>query len=439
LLATVSLTSTVFAYGALPRAGFSGASLYLPEVILLVLLLWTLRPTPGALRHDSLRLADMAFAGLLIASAVSVAASWILRGESITANLTQARWMAFYGLYFVTRRLVQQPQHWTRVIYALFGLGAVTAVIFDLLVLTNLRTIMQAYPWFSVDAYDLYVGGTLDAVQGARIYMPGRALVQVLFLPALVASIVAPPGRLRRVARGLTLLYGITTILIFTRMVWLTTLMAVIILAVLLSRKQRRDLLKIGAWISLTVLVAGLALSTSSFWSTTSPLEALSQRFGTVFSDNVQDQDAQYRIDEAQATLAKASENWLLGVGFIATVRTVTVYDKNTGDPLLQEVGTGHDGYLSLLLNTGLLGLGCFVLLCWLIVRATWRARNRLPQQAWFSWAMTLGFGLTLVRILLNGFSESTFSDSFTVPLIAVVYALVERGLAGDGVAPDGA
>jgi O-antigen ligase len=437
LLATVSLTSTIFAYGALPRVGSSGASLYLPEILLILLVLWTLRqPASGARLLGKPGAADLAIVGLLVASAVSVAASWLLRGESISANLTQARWMAFYALYFIARRLLAEPRAFRRLIYGLFGIGAITAVIFDLLVLTNFRDLVQAYSWFSIDAYDLYVSAALDAVQGARIYMPGRALVQLLFLPALVGLIVSPPGVFRRVSLGLTLLFGLTTILIFTRMVWLTTLVTVFVLALLLSHKHRGDLLKLGGGVIATVLAASLLLSFSNFWSETSPLEAIYQRFGTVFADNVQDQDAQYRIDEATATLTKASENWVLGSGFLATVRTVTVYDKNTGNPLLQEVGTGHNGYLSLLLNTGLLGLGFFLTLCWLIVRATWMARTHLPTQDWFTWAMTLGFGLSIVRILMNGVSESTFTDSFTVPLIAVAFALVERGLAGNA-APD--
>lgn len=435
MLATVTLVSTIFTYGALPRVGPSGVSLYLPEIFLLVLLLWTLTRTnepATAARESGLPLADVAFIGLIASATLSVAISWLVRGESISANLTQARWVVLYALYFITRRLLKDGRAFKRIILALFAIGAVTAVVFDLMVLTNLRDVMSAYSWFAVESHDLYVSATADSIRGARIYMPGRALVQVLLLPALIGMIVGPPGWFRRISFLLTLLFGVTVVLIFTRMVWVTTLISVALLAVLLSQTHRVNLLKIAGWVVATMLLATAVLTVSSFGSAASALDTISQRFGTVFSDNIQDQDAQYRFTEAQATLARVSDSWLFGSGFLATVQAIPTVDSVTGEPIIEEVGTGHNGYLSLLLNTGVIGLAFFVLLCGLIVRATWAARTRQPSQDWFTWAMTLGFALTLIRILLNGISESTFSDSFTVPLMAVAYALVERGLAGD-------
>lgn len=434
LVGAVTLTSTIFNYGGLPRVGVSGASLYLPEIVLLVLVAWTLHRTDFSSRNiQRSRWATLAFVGLMVSAGVSVLVSWLVRGESLTANLTQARWAALFGLYFVTRQVLDEDARaFKRLIFALFAIGVVTAIVFDLMVLTSLRDVMSAYSWFDVDSHDLYVSASANSIQGARIYMAGRALVQALFLPALVGMIVSPPGIFRRISVALTLVFGITIVLIFTRMVWLTTLITVALLGVLLTRKQRLDLVKVSAWVALTVVVASAILSLSTSWAGSSPIDTLSQRFGTIFSDNVQDQDAQYRFDEAQATLAKASGSWILGWGFLATVQTVPSVDSVTGEPIFSEIGTGHNGYLSLLLNTGLIGLGFFVLLSALIVRATWAARTQLPTQDRFTWAMTLGFGLTLVRILLNGVSESTFSDSFTVPLIAVAFALVERGLAGN-------
>jgi hypothetical protein len=35
-----------------------------------------------------------------------------------------------------------------------------------------------------------------------------------------------------------------------------------------------------------------------------------------------------------------------------------------------------------------------------------------------------------MIRVMLNGVTESTFADSFTVPLVAVSYAFLERGVA---------
>ena len=40
-----------------------------------------------------------------------------------------------------------------------------------------------------------------------------------------------------------------------------------------------------------------------------------------------------------------------------------------------------------------------------------------------------LGFGVSLVRVLMNGLTESTFSDSFTVPLLVISLAFLERAV----------
>jgi O-antigen ligase len=118
----------------------------------------------------------------------------------------------------------------------------------------------------------------------------------------------------------------------------------------------------------------------------------------------------------------------LFGVGFNAPIATTLVYEPQVDDFVPQEVFAWHNGYLSLLLNVGLLGLSFFSLIAVRIVAGWARIRRAVPTDL-FVWAFSTGVGLSLVRILLNGSTESSFTDSFTVPLLAIGIALLERGV----------
>jgi O-antigen ligase len=146
-----------------------------------------------------------------------------------------------------------------------------------------------------------------------------------------------------------------------------------------------------------------------------------------VFTDNVDDPDFRARIIEAEAVLDKVDRNPILGSGFDVPIGVDFAYDQRLGDVVAYAVYPAHNGYLSLLLGVGLIGLGFFCLLAARIVAVWWWTRKRVPKDL-FVWCLTVGFGLSLIRILLNGFTESTFNDTFTVPLVGLGVALLERG-----------
>jgi O-antigen ligase len=225
----------------------------------------------------------------------------------------------------------------------------------------------------------------------------------------------------------MTLLFGVTVVLIFTRTVWLSTLLVIGALGLLLERRYRTQLSRIGMWTAGAIVLATVSLTMSGVFSRVSPVEVIYQRFMTIIVDNVQDPNAQFRFNEAQAALARMDGSWLLGAGFRASIATEQAGDPTTSGWLYKDVGVGHNGYLSLLLDTGLVGLSAFGVLAILVLKYCWNIRHRSGRDPWV-WAMSLGIGLTMVRILMNGLTESTFTDSFTVPLFAIGFALLEHG-----------
>ena len=433
LLAVVVFTSTVLSDSdTLFRVGLGRIKLLPSEAILLLLLARVVRPfVPADTHRKYFTAAGLAFGGLLFVSLSSALASWLFRDEPLFDNLVLARPMALYGLYFAARSILKDTRTFKRLMYALLTIGLLTAIIYDLVVLTSLRGLLAQYPWIEISTSSLEINQTLGDVEAGRVYMPGRALVQLLFFPALVCMLVLPRGAHLGMAIATTLLFGVTIVLIFTRTVWITTLFMVIFLPIFLPHRRRYIITKLMLFVVCAVTFTSALIAFSGLSSRTSSLEVIGNRFLTIFQDNVHDQNAQHRLSEAQEVrerLGDRWDNWIIGAGFRAPLREGMVYEADKGWHTMI-VGVWHNGYLSLLKNTGLIGVGFFVLLGIVIMRDAWVA-SRLRSGDVFVWACSVGFGVSLMRILLNGLTESTFDDYFTVPLIALSCAFLERGVA---------
>jgi O-antigen ligase len=310
-------------------------------------------------------------------------------------------------------------------------LGLATALFYDAAVLTELRGVLGRFPILGVSIEDLYLGQTTASVAGGRVYMPGRALVQLLFFPALLAMLLAADAARTRRYGLISLAFGATIVLIMTRAVWVTTIVVLGVTMLLVDRQRRFRLMQLCMGIVALALVVVISLRVFSLSPLNLSPEVFGERFMTVVTDNFDDPTLQYRISEASAVLQRSAQNWLTGVGFWAPIGSQLAYDQNADSIVARDVFAWHNGYLSLLLATGLVGLSFFVLLWLAVVRHCYACiqfgKTRLIDP--FVVAITLGFGLSLVRILLNGFTESVFTDSFTVPLIAMGAAVLERGV----------
>ncbi len=421
LLGVLVLTSTAFTYGALPRVGTSGAALYAPEALIVLLLAWAASRKPAL--ASGRPIAGLAIGAILVSTVLSVLVGVLFRGESLQENLTAARYMSLYGLYFVARAVCREPGRLRRLMLWLMAIGVVTAVFYDLLVLTPIKDVLSQYAWLSISVKDLYVGQGVDNISDGRVFMPGRALVQILFFPAVVATFTLPGGWLRRSMILCSILFGFTIVLIYTRAVWVTTLIALGLLIVVADRQQRARMTRL-VWLMPVVISALAVILLYHGSTTTSWLDVVSQRFATVFTDNVNDQHLQDRFAEVSAVLDRTADNYITGAGFRASVGTQWVFDSS-GQLVQTDVYTWHNGYSSLLLNVGLLGLGSFLALAALMIRYAWQVWQ-VRSADLFVWSCVAGLGLALVRILMNALTESNFTDSFTVPLIAVSIAVLE-------------
>jgi O-antigen ligase len=432
LVVIIVLTSTVFSTVGLFRVSLGRANLLPVEAALaLVLARLAIRPPALVTVPEVGPTAGVAFAGLLLACLLSILINTIYRGEVLLDNLTASRYLTLYAVYFAARPIISDVLRFKRLLYVLFAIGVATAIVYDLAVLTSLKDWLASYPLFQISVNVLYVNQQVGTVDWARVYMPGRELVQLLFLPALVNAFMLPSSKGRLLATLTTLILAVTIVLIFTRTVWITTMVAALVALFLVATRRSRGA---GSAILVTALVMAIAivaLQFESISSPSSPLQTLINRFSTVFEDNVQDPNFQYRLEEAQNTLDTLNSdwlNWVVGAGAHGSIGVQTVLTSD-GTRAELPIQPAHNGYLSLLMKVGIVGLAYFLVLFVTIIRYIIKATTAAASDV-FVWSSTAGLALALGRILANGFTESTLIESWAIPLIALAAAFVERGLA---------
>jgi O-antigen ligase len=269
----------------------------------------------------------------------------------------------------------------------------------------------------------LSTGGA--GVLGGRVYMPGRALVQIIIFPAFLCALTGDNTKFRRASALVAAFLGLTIILIFTRAVWVSTIVTLGILPFVArpAQIQRYFVLIRNAGLAIILVVSVVQLSgivlSSGF------VTVAQNRFLSIILNNFEDQNVQSRIVEDNLVLRRVSDNWVTGAGFHTSLGVRSVYDQAAAGPRFIDVYAGHNGYLGLLLDAGILGLGSFSLFIISLLRKIPEIRSRKVEDP-YKWAVTLGLWLAMVRLLINGATEANFDDSFTVPLIAICFALLD-------------
>ena len=222
-------------------------------------------------------------------------------------------------------------------------------------------------------------------------------------------------GRLALVAGALIVCLGIYCTL--TRSVWLGAGLGLLIfLALTLPRSWR------GLVLSSMVLAALVAGTTQ--W----------ERILTFKRDR--DLDAQETAESVRLRPILAAVAWnmflerpLLGHG-LAQYDTQKVYylaDRSSG-PRLDKARhyTQHNVFLSLLVETGLVGMGLFVALLALWVRDAWRVWRSEPVPAW-----ARGLALLLLVLVANYVANGMFHDISLIPMVNALLFFLAGIVAG--------
>jgi O-antigen ligase len=98
--------------------------------------------------------------------------------------------------------------------------------------------------------------------------------------------------------------------------------------------------------------------------------------------------------------------------------------------PAADTTAHAHNNFLQLWVDGGLIGLGAFLLLCWVILRAGWQTYSLALVEAEPLRSLALGGTLGVLGFLLGGLTQYNFGDAEVVIVFWATTAVVMR--AGD-------
>ncbi len=191
--------------------------------------------------------------------------------------------------------------------------------------------------------------GTFEGLP--RVYAPMNDLLIAAFPIAFAAALLGP-RRWRRWCVLLALLTGLGNLFTFTRAVYVTEVLAIVLISLLWapqSRRVRRALATLAAIALVLFLMAGSSSPTST---SSSPVAAVLSRVELAVT-NVEEQSGtvQVRLRDTDRELQVLGSHWLMGLGFLTPA-----YHYFWG---LREGSIRDDdlGSLNIIMTMGLIGL----------------------------------------------------------------------------------
>lgn len=272
-------------------------------------------------------------------------------------------------------------------------------------------SIFQEYKWlYSSKVLDVTTGGAHGvAIDYKRILSQGTVLYRIMLFVALCMWLF-PTGKYRRWWGMLALLLAFQVLLQFTRGMYITSLLALLIIPFI--ARERVVTKQISKILILSVFSIGVMFLCKSAFSDNvgkehySLHEFIGQRFITGLMEMEKDPSLHGRVEGANYLFTKMKGSWLVGLGFGSGI----VYGDST--------------VVSLLIKSGVVGtMVVFFMFLFACVRALRQYRYLgNPSQK----ALMLALLISTIRHLLNGITQSDFALDSRIAALIVSVALME-------------
>ena len=271
--------------------------------------------------------------------------------------------------------------------------------------------IFQQYDWLYSSSLEVSTGGA-DAVsvEYKRLIMQGTVLFRIMLFVAFCMWLF-PTGRKRHWWGLLALLLALQVLLQFTRGMYVTTVLALLLMPLVVREHNARSRIR-------NILVfSALAIGLMVFYKTVisgggsakyNLLEFIGERFFSAVTESGQDTSLQGRVvgTEYIFSMIRQYGNWLTGMGFGSNI------------------SYGDSTYVSLLLKTGWIGTLAFVAM---FGHACVRGMRRFRYIASpVHKALMLALLVSTVRHLINGMTQSDFALDSRIPALIVSVAIME-------------
>jgi O-antigen ligase len=418
LLGILVATSSIVFENQLPILSMGGISLHIPDLILLSLL--GLIIVRGLVGPDFRIVRTPLDWPLLIFYGVTLLSTFIRVGQSalpVQDALRATRTLSYYLAFFIVTNLVRERRQLNFLLNGFFLLATVVAAVMVVQFLLG-------------DSVHLLPGRVESlATQGTiyqdvtRILPPGWSIILVSFVTIICILVLEKfklSGWLKILQSGLL---GMALIFTFLRSYW-AVLILVFFLLVYLFRGVDRQKLIVGGVIVLSLAAIILLLVLSDPGSRATRLVGASiDRLSTLANIGTfqgQDGSLTYRMIEDGYALTAIAAHPIIGMGMGFTFRPLDFrLDWIAGGVLYDYRTHIHNGYLWILLQSGLLGFLSFM---WLSLVFLYRG-----FKYWRSIAsdhmrgIVLGFTLLYLAVLIAAVTNSTFMQWAWTPVIGII------------------
>jgi len=405
----------------LPLLSMGPISLHLTDLALLFLLgLIVLR----ALALPGFRLVSTRIDLLVLwfYGAVILAAFVAIVGYDVPPNFVMRRLrpLTYYLGFFVVTNLIREKRQLDTLIRGMILMASFAALAVAIqIVFPSLKLVTANQAELST-AGRYYSGVVRTFIEADRlIYLMFIFLMSSL---AVGARWLSPPLTLAGIA-----LLALGVFFSFQRNYWLSTASMLVLLALLVSWHMRLRYLRWAALGVLLLLIVSQLSGKLGERYTNAALERL--EWGMRPSTLAQDGSTQKRIEETEYAWRSIQQHPLFGIGLANIYRPLTEDDLND-DAYYLNYGLRwyiHNGYLWILVQTGLVGFVPFILMYSVTVWRGlhgWRKAHDPQQQA-----LLLGLSLALLGQMISNLVSPNFIQSWSLLTYAVALGLIERTL----------
>jgi O-antigen ligase len=418
LLGYLIITSTIIDNSLLPRLSIGVGRILITDIILLALLgLIFLR---ALLVHD-FRIVptplDIPLIGFLGIAFLSTFLAIKQSRLTINDSLGEMRVMLSYLTFFVVTNLVREERQLRSLLRGMFFLATVVAL--AMIAQYALGTAVSILPG---RVETLRTAGT-TSYGITRVLPPGQSLVLVAFISLTVVLLQTRTPLLDIVSLIQLGVIGLSVILTFNRSFWIASALALFLVGLLASLRDKLKYAQIVFW---TVLIGAVVINLLLALNVVAVIKffdgAMVRMSSLVNPDTVNESSLQYRVIEDTYAYPQIAAHPYIGLGLGASYRPWD-YRLDYG-PITSNHTYIHNGYLWTILKTGFIGflfLMCFLLL---YLKRAFQNWKRIPDL--YLKGIVLSFAVSIVGVLVALFVNPIISDDFWTPVMGIMLGISE-------------
>lgn len=409
-------TATIIAENNMPRVPIGVGQLLLSDVILLGMLgLAIVRPLMSRHPEPTGTPLDLPFLIFFGTAALSTILAIQRNAVDYLTALTKMRAFTYYLTFFIVAKLVIREQQVKLLIRELLLLAALVSV----------AMIAQ----FSLGTSVGLLAGRVEALRTegttyagiTRILPPGQSLVLVGFITMTFRMFFArpTPGALGRL-----LIWGLLAaalILTFNRSFWVAVAIT-LVMGILLARGSDRRkatlwMLSVGFLLAVVLLLVFYDPESEAARLASATLDRLTTLVSQeTFQDPFRSSSLRWRDFEYAYAIARFLERPIIGIGLGTFYRPLLFGIDWEG---FDGRSYTHNGHLSILMTTGLVGYLSFLWLSLAFLKRGFQYWHRVSDPLLRS--TMLAFTLTYLGLFFISVVSSIFMDWFWMPVIGVM------------------